>query len=193
MDPSEASLARERCELHPDRAAVGRCERCGRTTCLDCAIPFRGAIRCERCAAIELGEPAPAAEETPKRSRAEILALGLLLATGLATLPPWHRSGTLTTPLSAWSFGLDGWAALACASLAGAAVLFLASLIPRSSGLRAAAAATALSAVSAGSVGVTMARAPEFFSVTPAPFLVLTGAFLATLLGAFRLLRRERP
>jgi hypothetical protein len=193
VDSSEATLSRERCALHPDRGAVGICEHCGRTVCLECAIPFRGAIRCERCAALELGDPEPAPEERQRRIRAEHVQPALLLLSLAATIPPWHRSGTLTTRLSAWSFGLDGWAALGCVFLATATLILLVAALRRSPSGRAVAAGSAMSALSAISIGVALARAPAFFSATGAPFLALGATILATGLGAFRLLKRPRP
>lgn len=193
MDPSKTTLARERCELHPDRAAVGLCARCGRTVCLECAVPFRGTLRCERCAAIELGEPAPAVVEPRRRLRAEHGVLIFLLVASAATIPPWHRSGTLTTPLSAWTFGIDGWAALGCAALAGAAVLALVAALRRPPARLTLGLAVALSALSAAATGVVLARAPGFFVSTPAPFAALGATIAASLLGAFRLFRGARP
>jgi len=193
VDPSEATLARERCELHPDRVAVGLCERCGRRVCLECAVPFRGTVRCEQCAAKELGEPAPVVAAPRKRLRAEHAVLALLLVAAAATIPPWHRSGTLTTRLSAWSFGIDGWAALGCAALAGAAALALVAALRRAGGRGALAAAVALSAISAVATWVVLARAPGFFAATLAPYVTLGGTLGAALLGAFRLLRKARP
>ena len=193
MDSSEAKLARERCEVHPDRQAVGLCERCGRTVCLECAIPFRGAVRCERCAAIELGETAPIVAEPPTGRRGEGWVLTLLLVAGAATIPPWHRSGTLTTVLSAWSFGLDGWAALGCTAAAAALLLAFIALVRRPAGARALALSAVLSALSAASTGVALARAPEFFSTTPGPFIALGATIAATAVAAFGLLRGARP
>lgn len=179
--------------MHAERSAVGRCERCGRTVCLECAIPFRGAVRCDRCAALELGEPAPGPPERRIRVRAEHGELALLLVAGVATILPWHRSGTLTSPLSAWNLTLDGWAALACMTLAAALALLLLAALRPSVALRAVAAGSLLSAISAAAVGVALARAPGFFSSTPAPFLALTSTIAAAALGAFLLLRRARP
>ena len=193
MDSSETTLARERCELHPDRAAVGVCERCGRTTCLECAVPFRGAIRCERCAAIELGEPAPKTAEPQRRLHAEHGALLLLLVAVASTIPPWHRSGTLTTRLSAWSFGLDGWAAFGCLALGAAVALVSLAAVRRWTGSRLLAAGAVLSGTSAVAIAVFLARAPGFFASTLAPFVALAGTIGATLIAAFGLLRRARP
>ena len=191
MDSSEATLERERCSLHPDRSAVAICERCRRTVCLECAVPFRGEVRCERCAALELGDPEPPAARPRRRIRPEHAAIALLLAGAAATLPPWHRSGTLTSAMSAWSFALDGWAALGCASLAGAAVLGLLALVRPTRGISAA--AVALSAASALAIAVALLRAPAFFSSTPAPFLALAAGAAAAVVGLFSLVRRPHP
>ena len=193
MDSPETTIAKERCEAHPERAAVGLCERCGRTVCLDCAIPFRGAIRCESCAALELGDPSPAPAERRSRVRFEHLALALLLAAGIATVPPWHRSGTLTNPLSAWSFGLDGWAAIACVALAGAVALTVVALVRPSGASKGLLGAGILSGFCALAVVVTLARAPGFFSATPAPLVTLAGTAVLAALAAARRLRRSRP
>jgi hypothetical protein len=150
-------------------------------------------VRCEQCAAKELGEPAPVVATPRRRLRTEHAVLALLLVAAAATIPPWHRSGTLTTRLSAWSFGIDGWAALGCAALAGAAVLTLFAALRRSAGRGALAPAVALAAISAVATGVALARAPGFFAATLAPFVTLGGTLGAVLLGAFRLLRRARP
>ncbi len=193
MGSSEAALERERCSLHPDRGAVGICERCSRTVCLECAVAFRGAVRCERCAAQELGDPEPVIAPRRRRVRAEHLALALLVVGLAATAPPWHRSGTLTSALSAWSFVLDGWAALGCSALAAAAVVVLLGLVRPTTAARARMATPALSALSAVSITVALARAPGFFSSTPAPLLAAAMAVGAAAVAAFSLVRRPRP
>jgi hypothetical protein len=193
MDSPEITIARERCEAHPDRAAVGLCERCGRTVCLDCAVSFRGAIRCERCAALELGEPAPSPAEERRRIRLEQVIFALLFAAAISTIPPWHRSGTLTGPLSAWSFGLDGWAASSCVALAAALILAFASILRPVGASRGLLASGIFAAASAGAIAVTLARAPEFFSATPIPFVTLACTATAAALAIVRRFRHARP
>ena len=193
MDPSEATLERERCSLHPDRGAVGICERCGRTVCLECAVAFRGAVRCERCAAQELGDPEPAAPQRRRPIRPEHVALALLLAGLAATLPPWHRSGTLTSGLSAWKFTLDGWAALGCACLAAAAISLVLGLLKPAMRRSANAAALLLSGAGSLAIAIALLRAPAFFSSTPAPFLAAAGAIGGGVAAAFSLVRAPRP
>jgi hypothetical protein len=58
---------------------------------------------------------------------------------------------------------------------------------------RANAAALILSAFAALAIVVTLARAPEFFSSTAAPFLALAGSGIGALVAAFSLVRRPRP
>lgn len=192
MDSSEATLARERCTIHPDRSAVGVCERCRRLVCLDCAIPFRGAVRCEQCAALELGDPAPEATADRPRILGQYLALLFLLLGLAATIPPWHRSGTLTTVMSAWSFVLDPWAAFGCVAVAaGSLGALLAVLRPdraRFSGV-----AAALGVAGAISIAVSLAREPSFFSATLAPVAALVASLAAAVVSALLALRRPRP
>ena len=193
MDPSEARLERERCSLHPDRGAVGICERCSRTLCLECAVAFRGAVRCERCAARELGDPEPTAPQRRRPIRPEHVALALLLVGLAATLPPWHRSGTLTSGLSAWSLTLDGWAALGCACLALAAIVVVLGLLKPVMRRRLSTAALLLSGAACLAIAIALLRAPTFFSSTPAPFLAAAGAMGGGVAAAFSLVRAPHP
>jgi len=121
------------CRLHPDRAAVGTCERCARPACLDCAIPVRGGLRCAECAAEEF----PSGGGYPVRvngPRAPVLrAEGALLASAAAFfaitfVPAWYRVG------GEQLFGLpippsrqDAWggATLFAAVAAGLAILWI--------------------------------------------------------------------
>jgi hypothetical protein len=154
-------------------------------------VAFRGAVRCERCAALELGDPEPAASPQRRRIRLEHIAVAVLVAGLAATVPPWHRSGTLTSALAAWSFTLDGWAALGCLALGGAAALMLVGTVRQSR--RTSIAAVGLSATSAAAIGVALGRAPGFFSSTPAPFLALVAGIAGAVLAVFALVRAPRP
>ena len=178
------------CQQHSDRPAVGTCGRCGRTLCLECAIPFRGGLRCEACAAIELGDPAP--PPAPRRRRIGLprAAPAVLLVALLATLPPWHRSGTLTSALSAWRPVLDPWATIGSVAVALAAAALLVALRPAhargwSTGGGVLAAAGALATL------VSVVRAPDFFTATPAPFVTLMAASAGAILAGL-VARRQR-
>ncbi len=47
--PPEASVASDRCALHPERAAAGTCARCGSFMCGECSSP-EVALHCASCA-----------------------------------------------------------------------------------------------------------------------------------------------
>ena len=182
-----------RCAVHEDRAAIERCESCGRPVCLDCAVPYRGAVRCERCVAREFGTPEP----TPARRRSappELVAAVALSVAVLASTLPWHRSGTLTSALSAWRPSLDPWASGAVgAALVSFLLAGLALLRPRGRSGAMTASWGALAGLSAVCTGVAVLRAPGFFSLTPWPYVFAIGAVGAVAVAVVRLRRgRER-
>ena len=175
-----------RCAEHGDRPAVGSCGRCGRALCVECAIPFRGELRCEADAALELGDPTPTPQPRRRRVGTDRLALALLVIALAATIPPWHRSGTLTSVLSVWRPFPDPWSTVAAVAVAGAAGL-LAFTLRRPRGGRAAHVTWALLALlAAASTLVTFLRAPDFFSTTAAPLVMLVAAAVAAALGFLR-------
>jgi hypothetical protein len=45
------SLARARCELHPEREAAVRCPACRRDYCRECVVEHGGRLLCARCLA----------------------------------------------------------------------------------------------------------------------------------------------
>jgi hypothetical protein len=188
MATTETSAAAV-CSEHPDRPSVGTCGRCGRTLCLECAIPFRGSLRCDACAAIELGDPAPPPAPRRRRLGLSHLAVGAAIVATLATVAPWHRSGTLTGVFTAWR-GLDPWATTAAvATMLGLAAFGLA--LRRRLARRWAAAAAAAEVVAAGATVISLMRSPDFFSATPAPTVIVVASGLAALLGVL-VSRRHR-
>ena len=178
------------CQQHADRPAVGTCGRCGRTLCLECAIPFRGGLRCDACAAIELGDPAP--PPAPRRPRIGLprAAPALLLLALVATIPPWHRSGTLTSTLSAWRPSLDPWATIGSVTVALAAAVLLVAL-RRAHARGWTSAGGGLAAAGAVATLVSLVRAPDFFTATPAPFVTLLAAAAGAIL-AWLVAKRHR-
>lgn len=177
-----------RCGNHADRAAVASCARCGRPVCLECAIPFRGPALCPQCAARELGSPLPDAPAVQPSRRPELVAGTLLALALVATVPPWHGEGELTSFLSAWRPGLEPWAVVACFSLLAATGLAVAPLVLRNGpGALIVAGYASLSVLAVGATAVTLLAAPEFFSPTPAPFAVLVLALSAAVVGFGRL------
>ena len=178
----------EPCAIHPDRPTVGRCARCERPVCLHCAIPYRGETLCEGCAAKELGDPPPPPDPARRRPAARHAAAALALLGLASTVPPWHRSGTLTSAWSVWTAGLQTAATLAVGAAAAAAVLALLLLMLPRIRYQLASAGAALGAVAFATSGFMFLRTPDFFAFTPAPyvFLVAVGGVTGLLLRVAR-------
>jgi hypothetical protein len=190
----ERTDARERCAIHEDQPSVGRCEACGRPTCLDCAIPFRNRFLCESCASRELGVPQPSVPRASRRPRRPEVAAAILFAIGLlTTIPPWHRSGPLTELLSAWSAGPQPWPLIASmGALAGLGVA-LAPLASRTVLLRTVARTYALAGgVAAVAAVLALAASPDYTSPTLSPIAMVVMGGSAAVLG-FARSRRPRP
>jgi hypothetical protein len=190
----ERTAARERCEVHDDRPSVGRCETCGRATCVVCAIPFRGRLLCESCASRELGVPEPPVPRPARRPRRPEVAATILLGIGLlATIPPWHRSGPLTELLSAWRTGPQPWPLIASVGALAGLALAMAPLASRTHSLRTVARMYALAGgVAAAAAALALAASPDYTSPTVAPFALVAVAASAAVLG-FARARRPRP
>ena len=177
------TTAPERCAQHEDRPAEGVCGRCGRALCVECAIPFRGELRCEPDAALELGDPAPPPQPRSRRVGLDRVALVLLIVAVASTIPPWHRSGTLTSLFSVWRPLPDIWSTLAAVASVAATAVLLFALVRRSGSRRLRLAWALLAGAAAASTLITLLRAPDFFSTTAAPMVMLAAAGGAALLG----------
>ncbi|MDP9343336.1 MAG: B-box zinc finger protein [Actinomycetota bacterium] len=127
MSTNEVAVS-GRCETHPGRAAVGRCESCGRLLCIGCAVPVRGQILGPECVGEVLGPDLAREAAAPSRQpRQPGLALagvgfaGALVASAL----PWstqfssHASGLF----GGWGFTPLSWSLVAAvAAVIGGAV-----------------------------------------------------------------------
>jgi hypothetical protein len=93
-----------RCATHPGAASVGSCDVCGRSLCVACATPVRGAIVGRECLAAVL-EDAPPADPVPNpiRPRGGKLALAGFAVVVLSSLFPWSRFGDSSRYLGAWT------------------------------------------------------------------------------------------
>ncbi|MDQ4005584.1 MAG: B-box zinc finger protein [Actinomycetota bacterium] len=174
------------CAEHPDRPAVGTCGRCGRALCVECAIPFRGELRCEADAALELGDPTPEPQPNRRRVGIDHVALALLVIALASTIPPWHRSGTLTSTLSVWRPFPDPWSTVAAGAVVTAIGLLVLTVRRPRTGRAVRVVWALLAALAWASTLVTFLRAPEFFSTTLAPVVMLVAAGGAALLGLVR-------
>lgn len=101
--PVEERSARslERCDQHPARSAVARCEGCGRPLCLSCAVPVRGQVLGAECL------PEPFGSDLPRIVRPRVTVLQLLAVAGLllallGTVLPWSRFGIGSGAFGAW-------------------------------------------------------------------------------------------
>jgi hypothetical protein len=193
MASESTALESKWCGVHRDRQAVEHCAECGRPACLTCAVPVRRQVLCTECARRVVGEPVrPATRPRSLGSRIPDASAALLLATALlATLLPWDRFGALTGMLSAWRLRPDPWPFLAGLLLLLGTVSTGVGLLRRwPTVLRYSAMLyTTVGATAAGAVGVALARAPDYTSHTPAPYVALAGALGAALVGMARLRR----
>jgi len=141
----------ERCDQHPSRPSVGRCDGCGRALCLSCAVPVRGSLLGAECLPERIGgEPAPPPAPEPAWPSALIVAcLALCL---LGTALPWSRAGPDAGAFGAWG-GPPRWATLTTlAAVAGVVVWLVARftrLLPERTADRALAVLGGLAAVGA--------------------------------------------
>jgi hypothetical protein len=137
---------------------------------------------CTTCASKALGTPEPVDRSAPPRSlRIGSLVGGLLSIALLATVPAWHRSGTLTGTFTAWRPGGEIPVLLAVLSTVAAAVaLVVGAVILRRLPGTVLIAVAGLSLVAAGSTAFSLLRAPDFYAFTPAPFVALAASTAAT-------------
>jgi hypothetical protein len=116
-----------------------------------------------------------------------------LVAALVATIPPWHRSGTLTSVLSVWRPSPDPWSTVAAVSVAAALGLLVVTLWRPRGGRAAHIGWALLATLAAAFTVVTFLRAPDFFSTTAAPGIALVTTAAAAILGFFRVRRFRAP
>jgi hypothetical protein len=157
-------------------------------------VPFRGRVLCTTCASKALGTPEPVDGSVPRRSLGIGLLVGGLLGIALvATIPPWHSSGTLTGTFTAWRPGGEIPVLLAVLSTVVAAVaLFVGAAILRRLPRAVLIAVAGLSLLAAGLTAFSILRAPDFYAFTPAPFVTLA-ASMAAMAAAVAGLARQGP
>jgi hypothetical protein len=154
-------------------------------------VPFRGRVLCTSCASKALGTPEPVERSVPRTSPGIGVVVGGLLGIALiATVPPWHRSGTLTGTFAAWRPSGEMPVLLAVLSIVAAAVsLFVGAAIRRRLTGTVLIAVAGLALVAAGSTAFSVLRAPDFYAFTPAPFITLAASTAAVLAAAVGLAR----
>lgn len=181
----------DRCDLHPMRAAVARCEGCGRPLCLACAIPVRGAVLGLECLPDPLAEPLPRPGRRPRPSALVGVSLALCLG---ATALPWSRFGPGSGAFGAWDWDA-GWALLAAVGAAAGAAIWLAERLLGRVWRPATRVLPALGALVALASAMAIARPPAFTRPWIGPWVALSGglACLASGLAAPGAMRRRAP
>jgi hypothetical protein len=178
--------------MHPGSPSVARCDSCGRTLCLSCAIPVRGRTFGTECLVVALGPEAPqeAAEPAPPgRTFDRLVGAGFALAVGASALP-WSRFGVGSDAFGAW--GRDArWSLLeAAAATVGLLVWVVARRLPPSPRLDAIAAVLAALALEGSLLAIV--RPPSFTRTWIGPWVGVVGCALAlwAAIGSLRQARR---
>ena len=171
---AETTKSTDRCETHPGSPSVARCARCGRTLCIACAVPVRGAVLGPEClppdvAAEALVEPARRAP-MPRWWAPAGAALTALVG---STVFPWTRFGEGSGWFGAWGLP-PRWSLLAAVAGTLALVLWLARRHP---GRGVAGAVVLLSIAAAAGAELAILNPPPFTRATLAPWVaVASGA-----------------
>ena len=182
-----ATKSAERCEIHPLRASVGSCERCGRGLCVSCAVPVRGVVLGPECLADVLGdaEPAPA----PARRIPDPLALAVgiaLLIAVVATFFPWTRFGSGSQLAGAWTF--DGRWSFVAVSASAAALIGWVVLARHGRGVALVGIGVLAAVAATGSV-MAILNPPPFTKPALAPWIALAGNAFAAVTAAVGVVR----
>jgi hypothetical protein len=126
-----------RCETHPGRPAVGRCDSCGRLLCIGCAVPVRGQVLGPECVGEVLGQEAThevaSPPRRPRRPGLRLAGVGFAGAVVASALPWSNRFSSHETGLfGGWGFSPLAWSLVAAgAGVIGAAAWVTAQWRPR--------------------------------------------------------------
>lgn len=181
----------ERCDQHPTRSAVARCDGCGRPLCLPCAIPVRGRVLGAECLPDPLERTPAPLRRGPPLGGTNLLtgaAFGLAL---LATTLPWTRFGVGSGFFGAWG-GSPRWSLLAAVSAtAGAAVWGTRQMVHGGDRLGFDVALGVLGGLVAFASALAIWHPPAFTRVWVGPWVSLAGGLVACA-ASFAAVRRER-
>jgi len=173
---------------HPHRVSVARCENCGRTLCIACAVPVRNAVYGGECLPAMLGDDVASKTATATQAVASPGAMAVTAAFAIAvlgTMLPWTRFQEGSGPFGAWGLS-PRWSMLAALASACGVV----ASIPLWRELRPAlvrAVRVSAVVVAAGAI-LAIARPPAFAPAWVGPWVTLAGGLTATAL-AFGIVR----
>ena len=177
-----------RCATHPGAQQVGSCEVCGRSLCINCAVPVRGSLLGSECLASVLEDSPPPhrvdSRESPLGSWLAAAGFGLVL---LLSVLPWSRYGNSSGIFGAWR---PHWSLVAVLAAVGGVLtaLWLRRLVDRSVEIAMYAGFALLVAIGAM---LHAAHPPLLSKAALPPWLSLIGAALA-LAGAYAKARGMR-
>jgi hypothetical protein len=175
--PTETTKSTERCEVHPGSPSVARCARCGRTLCIVCAVPVRGAVLGPEClppeVAAETREEPARRVPMPRWWAVTGAALTVLVGT---TVFPWTRFGLASGWFGAW--GLPSrWSLVA--AIPGALALGL-WVTHRHPGRAVCGIVALLSVAAAAGAELAILNPPPFTKATLAPWVAVASAAVST-------------
>jgi hypothetical protein len=185
----------ERCHLHPTRPAVARCDVCGLSLCLRCAVPVRGRVIGSDCLPEVLGPDAPtgvSATREPGAVERAIAGVAFVVALAATTLP-WSRFGVGSGVFGAWG-RTPRWALVAAVASALGCVVWLVRLLVRPAdgrwwdlGLSVLGGLVVLGAV------LAIARPPAFTRTWLGPWIAIPAGAAACLASVAALRRSRAP
>lgn len=168
---------------HPHRVSVARCENCGRTLCIACAVPVRNAVYGGECLPAMLGADVASQAATatqPVASPGAMAVTAAFVIAVLGTALPWTRFQEGSGPFGAWGLS-PRWSMLAAlASVCGLVASILAWREMRPALIT----AVRISAIAVvvGTI-LAIARPPAFAPPWLGPWVTLAGGVAATALG----------
>jgi hypothetical protein len=178
----------ERCHLHAGAVAVDRCEECGRSVCLACAVPVRGRVVGLECLPADVrigGIPEPS-----RRTAAATTAGVAVVVALLATILPWARQGRWFGAW-VWPFRADfPWSMVVAPAALLACVVWWSG---RRRDLRRTAAGVAvLAAIVAVGAYLAIDRPPEFTRPFVGPYVAAVAGLVGLGAGIAGLVARPR-
>ena len=184
----------ERCDLHPTRSAVARCDGCGRQLCLPCAVPVRGRILGVECLPEPLGQQAPPPARTGPLLTWTNLIQGASFGLALfATALPWSRFGVGSGVFGGWGRS-PTWSLLATVSALTGAIVWVARQLLRDAERRVFDVALAvLGGVVALASALAILHPPAFTRPWLGPWVGLVAGLSAGSACVVALLRARRP
>ena len=178
----------ERCEQHPHRVSVARCENCGRRLCIACAVPVRNAVYGGECLPAMLGDgvgPQAATRTQAVPSPGAMAVTAAFAVSVLGTALPWTRFQEGSGPFGAWGLS-PRWSMLAAIASACGLVASILAWREMRPALLAAVRISAVLVVVGGILAI--ARPPAFAPAWFGPWVTLAGGVAATAL-AYTVLR----